>query len=264
MMRRASSSVKQDNGRTMTMPYSSFALLYDALLGDAMFPLIRRNFEWLARQYGLRFRSAADVACGTGTFVRYLRCRWDIPVLGVDRSALMLRIAMQKNGENEAQFLRQDMRHLQIPHPVDLITCHFDALNYLLSARDLQKALGRFRANLTQGGYAIFDMVTAFSPEPKLSVRVQRFDLPGVSSIWAIAWDPARHLRVVTMHNVFALGPGHYRHEREVHTQRPYPVGGVVALLVRCGFHVCGVLDATSLRAVTLRTSRAIYVVRNL
>ena len=171
---------------------------------------------------------------------------------------------MQKNGENEAQFLRQDRRHLQLPQPVDLITCHFDALNYLLSARDLQKALGRFRANLTQGGYAIFDMVTDVSPEPQCSVRVQRFDLPGVSSIWAIAWDPARHLRVVIMHNVFALGTGQYRHEREVHTQRPYPVGGVLALLVRCGFHVGGVLDATSLTAVTPETSRAIYVARNL
>jgi hypothetical protein len=186
-----------------------------------------------------------------------------MPVFGVDRAALMLQVAMQKNRENEAQFLRQDMRDLQLPHPVDLITCHFDALNYLLSARDLQKAFGRFRANLTQGGYAIFDMITDVSPEPQFGVRVRRFDLPGVSSIWAIAWDPARHLRIVTMHNVFALGTGQYRHAREVHTQRQYPVGGVVALLVRCGFHVCGVLDATSLTAVTPGTSRAIYVARN-
>ena len=244
-------------------PYATFAPLYDALLGDAMFPLVRRNFEWLVRRYGMHFHSAADVACGTGTFVRYLR-HWGVPVFGIDRSASMLRIAMQKNREHGAQFLRQDVRHLQLPHPVDLITCHFDALNYLLATRDLLQALCRFRANLTQGGYAIFDMVTAFSPESQRSVRVQRFDLPGVSSIWAIAWDPARHLRVVTMHNVFALGPGQYRHEREVHTQRPYPVDGVVALLVRCGFHVCGVLDATSLTVVTPGTSRAIYVARHL
>jgi SAM-dependent methyltransferase len=262
MMVRASSSVQQHNGRTVAMPYSSFALLYDALLGDAMFPLVRRNFEWVARQCGLRFRSAADVACGTGTFVRYLRCRWNIPVFGVDRSALMLRIAMQKNGENEAQFLQQDMRHLHLPHPVDLITCHFDALNYLLSARDLLKAFCRFRTNLTPGGYAVFDMVTDVAPEPQRSVRVCRFDLPGVSSIWAIAWDPVRHLQVVTMHNVFALGTGQYRHAREVHTQRQYPVGVVVALLMHCGFQVCGVLDATSLTVRTPRTSRAIYVVR--
>ena len=160
-------------------------------------------------------------------------------------------------------FLRQDVRQLQLSSPVDLITCHFDALNYLLSTRDLLKALCRFRANLTPGGYAIFDMVTDGSPELKPGVRVQRFDLPGVSSNWAIAWDPARKLRVVTMHNCFAIGAGKYRRQREVHVQRQYPVSVVVELLLRCGFNVCGIHDAVSLAAATPRTYRAIYVARN-
>jgi SAM-dependent methyltransferase len=227
-----------------------------------MFLLVRRNFEWLVRRYGIRFHSAADVACGTGTFVRYLR-QWGVWVFGIDRSASMLRIATQKNRGNGAQFLRQDVRQLQLSSPVDLITCHFDALNYLLSTRALLQALCRFRANLTQGGYAIFDMVTDVSPERKLGVRVQRFDLPGVSSIWEIAWDLAHKLRVVTMQNIFALGAGKYRHEREVHAQRQYPVDVIVELLVCCGFNVCGVYDADSLAAATPRTYRAIYVARN-
>jgi SAM-dependent methyltransferase len=228
-----------------------------------MFPLIRRNFEWAVRRHGIRFKSAADVACGTGTFVRYLS-QSGVSVFGVDRSIAMLRIAVQKNRGNGAKFLQQDSRQLQLPYPVDLITCHFDSLNYLLSTRDLLEALCRFRANLTRGGHAIFDMVTDVSPEPKLSVSVQRFNLPGVSSIWVIAQDPARELRVVTMHNYFALGAGKYRREREVHAQRQYPVGVVVELLVRCGFNVRGVHDAASLAAATPRTYRAIYVAKNL
>ena len=81
------SAVTRANVPKMTMPYRSFALLYDALLGNAMFPLIRRNFEWVVRRYGIRFRSAADVACGTGAFVRYL-CQWGVPVVGVDRATV--------------------------------------------------------------------------------------------------------------------------------------------------------------------------------
>jgi SAM-dependent methyltransferase len=258
-----SSATRGHVSRLTIAPYATFAPLYDALLGDAMFPLIKRNFEWLVRRYGIRFRSAADVACGTGTFVRYL-WQWGVPVFGIDRAMAMLRIAIQKNRENGAKFLQQDLRQLQLPYPVDLITCHFDSLNYLLSTRDLLKALCRFRANLAQGGYAIFDMVTDCSPEPKLSVSVQRFNLPGVSSIWAIAQDPARQLRVVTIHNFFAIGAGKYRREREVHAQRQYPVGAVVELLVRCGFNVCGVHDAASFAAATPMTYRAIYVARNL
>jgi SAM-dependent methyltransferase len=249
--------------RHTVAPYAVFAPLFDALLGDAMFPLVRRNFESVVRRHGIHFRSAADVACGTGTFVRYLR-QWGVPVFGIDRAMAMLRIAVQKNRGNGAKFLRQDLRQLQLPYPVDLITCHFDSLNYFLSTRDLFEALCRFRANLTGGGHAIFDMVTDVSPEPKLSLSVQRFNLPGVSSIWVIAQDPARKLRVVTMHNYFAIGVGKYRCEREVHAQRQYPVGVVVELLVRCGFNVRGVHDAASLAAATPRTYRAIYVAKNL
>jgi hypothetical protein len=36
-------------------PYATFASLYDALLGDAMFLLVRRSFAWLVRRYGLTF-----------------------------------------------------------------------------------------------------------------------------------------------------------------------------------------------------------------
>jgi hypothetical protein len=107
-------------------------------------------------------------------------------------------------------------------------------------------------------------MVTDVAPERQPGVRVQRFDLPGVSSIWAIAWDPARKLRVVTLQNVFALGAGKYRREREMHAQRPYPVGVIVELLIGCGFNVCGVYDAASLMAATPMTYRALYVARNL
>ncbi|MCI0393242.1 MAG: class I SAM-dependent methyltransferase [Acidobacteria bacterium] len=257
------SSVKHANLSKVAALYSGFAKLYDALLGDSMFPLVRRNFEWLVGRYGVRFRAAADVACGTGTFVGYLR-RWDVPVFGVDRSISMLRIAIQKNQGNGAKFLRQDLRQLQLPYPVDLITCHFDSLNYLLSTRDLALALCRFRTNLTRGGHAIFDMVTDISPEPELGVNLQRFELPGVSSIWEIAWDLVRKLRIVTMHNFFAIGAGKYRREREVHAQRQYPVSVVVGLLVRCGFTVRNVHDASSLMPATPRTYRAVYVVRNM
>jgi hypothetical protein len=43
--------------RTM-LPYANFADLYDALLDNSMFPLVRRNFNWLVRCYGMRLRSA--------------------------------------------------------------------------------------------------------------------------------------------------------------------------------------------------------------
>jgi len=44
---------------------------------------------------------AADVACGTGTFVRYL-CECGVPVVcGVDRSPETLEVAIRKNLGNQ-------------------------------------------------------------------------------------------------------------------------------------------------------------------
>ena len=77
--------------------YHSFASLYDRLLGDRMFPLVRRNFEWLVRCYAIRYRSMAEVACGTGTFLLAFTQPGQ-RVFGVDQSRDMLAIARRKNG----------------------------------------------------------------------------------------------------------------------------------------------------------------------
>src|SRR6266545_3192894 len=112
--------------RRAAAPYATLAPLYDALIGARFFPQLRGAFERLVRRYGVRGDSAADIACGTGAFVRYL-CRRGVPlVYGVDRSPEMLRIAIVRNQSNSARFLLQDFAALRLPRPVDLITCNFD------------------------------------------------------------------------------------------------------------------------------------------
>jgi hypothetical protein len=71
-------------GWRTAVSYAALAPVYDALLGDRLFPQLRRVFDWLVQCYGIHFSSAADVACGTGTFVRYLRERGVPVVYGVD------------------------------------------------------------------------------------------------------------------------------------------------------------------------------------
>src|SRR5687768_3648000 len=95
-------------GKAVTPSYATLAPLYDALFGDHFFSQLRWIFEWLVRRYRIRFVSAADVACGTGTFVRYLRERGAPVAYGVDRSPEMLRVAITENQGNGARFLLQD------------------------------------------------------------------------------------------------------------------------------------------------------------
>jgi trans-aconitate methyltransferase len=116
-------------------PYSELAAMYDAISGVAFFVGARKAFEELVRRYGINFRLAADLGCGTGLFARYLNQCWGVPTFAVDRSPAMLAIAMRNCNGCEVGLLQQDIRCLQLPQPVDLVTANFDTLNDLLNGR---------------------------------------------------------------------------------------------------------------------------------
>jgi SAM-dependent methyltransferase len=239
-------------------PYAILARLYDAVLGDRFFTQLRHVFEGLVRRYGIRFASAADVACGTGTYIRYLR-ELGVPVVyGVDRSPEMLRIAVVKNRSDGARFLLKGFASLQLPQSVDLITCHFDSLNYLLTANDLLRALCRFRANLNPSGHIIFDMITDRPSWHGQEPRAERVTHVGVTVERITRWDSRYDLQTA---HVFISRNGHS--SRELHVQRGYPVAVVVGLLAQARFALLGVHDFQTLGPVTTWTPRAVYVARS-
>lgn len=241
--------------RTAAPPYSAFAAVYDSLLGNRLFPEMRRVFEWLARRYGIRFASAGDAACGTGTFVRYLRRRGVPLVYGVDRSAAMLHIARSKNQGNGARFLRQDLTGLSLPRLVDLITCQFDSLNYLIRDEDLRQAMLQFRGNLAPGGHLVFDVVVAPSGRRALPPRVENAVGPGAAVHRVTTWDPEKAIQTAVV--TIRLNK---RLHREVHRQRRYSVGVVRQLLDSTGFDLRGVHDFRTRGPVTAATRRAVFV----
>ena len=73
---------------TFATPYSQFAADYDATVGIPFFDQTRKFFEWLVRKHGIKFRSAADIGCGTGLFARYLKMSRGINVVAVDQSTI--------------------------------------------------------------------------------------------------------------------------------------------------------------------------------
>jgi SAM-dependent methyltransferase len=232
--------------------YTGLAPLYDALLGSSFLSLLRHTFERLVRSYGIRFTSAADAACGTGAFVHYLRGRGVPLVYGMDRSPEMLGLALQKNRGNGTRFLLQEFATLQLPQPVDLITCNFDSLNYLLTTDDLLRALRRFHTNLKPGGHAIFDMVTDHpawqGPQPQVEL--------GAAFTRVTHWDPQRCIQTA----VFSISRNG-RSQREVHVQRGYSVAVVIGVLAKARLTLLGVHDFQTLGPVTARTGRAVFVV---
>jgi len=80
--------MQQAVSHRVSRPYTELAAMYDNTLGVPFFFGTRRAFEELGRRYGINFRSAADIGCGTGLFAHYLSCRWlsrRLPWIGLPR-----------------------------------------------------------------------------------------------------------------------------------------------------------------------------------
>lgn len=213
-------------------PYSRLAAVYDRLVGDALGPAIRLSFERAIAEFDLTFRSAADIGCGTGAFLAHL-LRYRIPLWGVDASASMLRIAARRLPTERVSLLRQDMRRLALPQPVDLIACNGDTLNYLLTSRDLALALGRCGANLTPGGHLVADLLAgipdASTDRQTLAVRSQE-----AVSLWHARVDPAHRLTRVDICEGRS-DPNGWRWFQETHVQRWHSIASLRTALLEAG-----------------------------
>lgn len=137
--------------------YGSLAPYYDRLTDDYAYDRWLGELEGLAASHGLRGRRLLDVACGTGKSFMPLLAR-GYEVSACDLSPGMVALAQEKVPALRRRVLAADMRALPDIGSFDLITCLDDAVNHLLSDRDLRQTMRSLAARLAPGGIAIFDV----------------------------------------------------------------------------------------------------------
>lgn len=141
--------------------YKELAISYDRLTNDVNYGAMV-DFYWeILRREGVNPRTAADLACGTGSITALLAAR-GLKTVGVDMSEDMLTIAVQKSQEmeNTPVFVCQKLQELALPRGVDLVVCALDSLDYILDPTDCEKAIARVYKALNPGGVFIFDVNT--------------------------------------------------------------------------------------------------------
>jgi SAM-dependent methyltransferase len=244
---------------TFALPYSRLAADYDATMGVPFFRQTRDFFERVVKRYRIRFRSAADIGCGTGLFARYLTISRRISVFGVDLSAPMLRIAKRNCCGTNVILMRQDIRCLRLPRPVDLITANFDTLNHIVRTNDLRQALGRIFENLNPGGHFIFDLVTDCLPFGGLHFYVRRFNRSRRSVTQTVRVDPIRKLISIL---VTISSPDMIKPIIERHCERAYSPKELGRALLEAGFTIRGIHDAATLVPVKECPPRVVVVAR--
>jgi len=230
----------------------------------------RRMFPYLEkvlRRYRFQKKRVAELACGTGTLAIALAGK-GYQVVGVDLSEAMLRVARDKAGRAGAAvtFLRQDIRRLRLDGPVDLATCFFDSMNYLLSYGDLVKTLCRVHRALAPGGLFVFDMNTPAGLASRWDAHDGSRDLGDVAIIGSSQYDPKAMLgtiRITVFRKISSGGVSSlYERFTEVHTERAYRDDEVRAALQEGGLNPLAGYDCMTFRKPNKAAGRILYVAR--
>ncbi len=136
--------------------YEAMAPVYDDFTAHHDYEGWIADLLEVLEQHGLHGKRLLDVGCGTGkSFMPMLPRGWE--VTGCDISAAMLSLAREKAGASVRLELA-DMLALPCLGEFDLVWALDDAINYLLSPEELERALAGMRANMAPTGLLLFDV----------------------------------------------------------------------------------------------------------
>lgn len=221
--------------------YEAMAPVYDD------FTAHHDNEAWIAdllkvlERHGLRGCRLLDVGCGTGkSFVPMLSRGWE--VVACDISPAMLALAREKSGE-AVRLEVADMLVLPRFGEFDLVWALDDAVNYLLSGAELERALAGMRGNLGPHGLLLFDLNTLHAYRT-FGAATEVVERGGRRLVWrgqatadmepGSLWES--QLEVMPGKEAPAEEPATLTHR-----QRHFPEEEVVATLARVGLECIGV-----------------------
>ncbi|MBU7008147.1 class I SAM-dependent DNA methyltransferase [Phosphitispora fastidiosa] len=232
--------------------YVKLADIYDYLMAGIDYEEWADYLEQLLERYSVRADRIADLACGTGNTTLPLAAR-GYEVYGIDIAPAMLAKARQKAGEQglAAVFLEQDMRDLELPVPMDLVTSYHDGLNYIISPDDLCLVFKKAYRSLRPGGLFIFDM-NAVEKLSGAGGDTTFADDEDMSLIWETSYDreadiwEIRLTGFVKQNGLHEKQGGLYEKFVETHREKAYKSDQILGFLREAGFVVRDVFHGFS------------------
>lgn len=233
--------------RQAEVAYEAMAPVYDDFTAHHNYRAWIDTLLGLGAAHGLRGDTALDVACGTGkSFMPLLDLGWK--VTAADLSSSMVELARAKAGGAAERLEVADMRALPRFGSFDLVCCLDDAVNYLLSAAELEQALRRMAANVAPAGILVFDSNTLTTYRTFFGERVE-VEANGRRLIWdgrsgGVA-EPGQVSEAAFEVEPLVPGTGPTI-PPELHRQRHHPEAEVRAALAAAGMEVAGLYGCTT------------------
>ena len=215
--------------------YQNLAASYDRLTNDVDYRSWVDFAHAILEKEGMKVRSVADLACGTGSATRIL-AEMGYRVTAVDLSEDMLTEAMDKCSdlENLPTFVHQNLAQLSLPRAVDMAVCFLDSLDYILDPTDCEAAIRRTYKALNPGGIFIFDVNT---PEKLRAMDGQVFldEDDDVYCVWRGEFDEERNICSYGM-DLFQRQDEVWHRSFEEHREYAYSIEQLTSYLKNAGF----------------------------
>ena len=219
----------------MMNAYQNLASSYDRLTNDVDYAGWVDFAQAILEKEGLKPRTVADLACGTGSATRILAER-GYRVTAVDLSESMLTEAMDKCAdlENLPTFVHQNLAELKLPRAVDMAVCFLDSLDYILDPADCEAAIRRTYKALNPGGIFIFDVNT---PEKLRAMDGQVFldEDDDVYCVWRGEFDNESNICSYGM-DLFQRDGEVWHRSFEEHQEYAYSIEQLKTYLKNAGF----------------------------
>lgn len=224
--------------------YRSFARVYDMFMDNIPYGEWCEYLTGLLEEYGITDGLMLDLGCGTGSLTELLAAK-GFDMIGVDSSADMLEIAMEKKEQSQQDilYLQQDMREFELYGTVRAAVSICDSINYILEYEELVQVFSLVNNYLDPRGLFIFDCNTAYKYEELLADNVIAENREEGSFIWENYYYEDEHINEYDL-TLFIKEGEQYSKYVETHYQRCYTAEEITAALQEAGMELVAVYDA--------------------
>jgi ubiquinone/menaquinone biosynthesis C-methylase UbiE len=246
--------------------YNNFSYYYDELTQNVNYQKRAEYFHKLIEKFGGNTKGTLlDIACGTGSISEEM-AKLGYDVIGTDISEGMLNIALDKKFDSglNIQYVKQDMRELDMYGTLDNILCVLDSLNHLPTLEDIQKTFERVSLFTEPDGLFIFDMNTIYKHKEILSDNAYIYETDNVFCAWENFYSQEGNRVDITL-NFFERGEkDSYRRYIEEFSEWAYSVEDILKVLDSVGFKLLAMYDDDTFNPVHEKSERIIFVARKL